>query len=167
MTSSVPWPTSNSLLITPVKWNVKVDELQKRTLIWDFSSHQLRDKVTCVVGDDTTAVGDVPDEPDAHHDAPESSHTSGKSSSVQITFQYSSFHYNIFHPKYKKNDNLTYERPTDLSASPTAQHEFGRGGGGHGLCGDGGLGRRRSRGRREERREDASRGLAVSLVAGE
>ena len=61
---------------------------------------------------------------------------------------------------------MTYELSTDFSASPAAKHEFGRCGGGHGLCGDGGVGRRRSRGRREERREDASRGLAVPLVAG-
>ena len=61
---------------------------------------------------------------------------------------------------------MTYELSADFSASPAAKHEFGRCGGGHGFCGDGGLGRRRSRGRREERGEDASRRLAVSLVAG-
>ena len=57
--------------------------------------------------------------------------------------------------------------PTDVSASPSAEHEHGGRGGGDGLCGDGGLGRRRSRGRREERREDAPRRLAVSHAAGE
>ena len=61
---------------------------------------------------------------------------------------------------------MTYELSADFSASPAAKHEFGRGSGGDGFCGDGGVGRRRSRGRREKRREDASRGLAVPLVAG-
>ena len=65
-----------------------IQKISNFNLISHFS-RRVNVQIAIVAGDATAvADGDVPDEPDAHHDAPKSPFTPGKSPPVKFVSQY-------------------------------------------------------------------------------